>query len=115
MLLNEKKEHLEKYRSEKVKKYNSQKLREAITGMGDLKTLDLMLGHGFDINSKLEHGNTAAHISVSEGTHQMMLDLVGRGANVDNSNENGSTPLMVACELGKHEIVKSLVELGASL
>ena len=70
--------------------------------MGDLKTLDLMLGHGFDINSKLERGNTAIHIAVEEGTHQMVLDLVGRAANVDISNENGSTPLMVACELGKH-------------
>lgn len=83
--------------------------------MGDLKTLDLMLKHGFDINSQLDHGNTAIHIAVSEGTHQMVLDLVGRAASVDISNDNGSTPLMLACELGKHEVVKSLVELGASL
>ncbi len=70
MVPDEKKSHLEKYRSERVIIITTQKLREAVTGLGDTKLLDLMLGHGFDINSTSfsSSGNTPLHLVITEGT-----------------------------------------------
>ena len=88
-----------------------------------LRTMQLLLDHGSDVNARASDGATPLHHSsfrgIGRGSYGDMGILEGtrllleHGADIDAENNEGQTPLDVALAFGRHKMVKFLLEHGA--
>jgi ankyrin repeat protein len=69
-----------------------------------VKTLDMLLEAGADINAHSDRGYTALHYAASYGSHHTAKLLLERGADLNAQNKQGQTPLHLAAD--------TIVEMG---
>ncbi len=70
---------------------------------------------GADLNLKNEQGDTALHLAVSEGRHEMVSWLLKSGADVNPRDGLSRTPLHLAAQTGDTDLVAMLLAHGADL
>ncbi|MBP5232300.1 MAG: ankyrin repeat domain-containing protein, partial [Planctomycetes bacterium] len=79
-----------------------------------LRTIDLLIAHGADVNRQDYKGNTALHYAAMRYHPPLFAKLLAAGAQIDVPNHGGWTPLMWAAEEpGGAQAVARLLELGA--
>lgn len=61
-----------------------------------IRTIDIMLEHGFDVNATDRGGRTALHGAALQGYDEVVAALVERGADLALADEDGFTPLDTA-------------------
>ncbi|MFP3033635.1 MAG: ankyrin repeat domain-containing protein [Wolbachia sp.] len=90
--------------------------RTALHYAVEVKTVELLVEKGVNVNAADARGYTALHLAVTEKRLETVRELIKSGANV-NAEEYGNkcTPLHLACMVGKVEIVKELVEARAEI
>ena len=77
-------------------------------GSGRLKTVDLLLSKGVDVNQKWGHnGDAALHVAVAHDRIQIVPLLIRHGANVDSANYLGETPLKLSCNEAMRKLLRS--------
>ena len=59
----------------------------------DVKTAELCLDHGADVNSKKCNETTALHLTATKGNLEMAELLISRGAGVNMKDGDSKTPL----------------------
>ncbi|CCX10138.1 Similar to Ankyrin repeat domain-containing protein 50; acc. no. Q9ULJ7 [Pyronema omphalodes CBS 100304] len=84
---------------------------------GHLKTVELLLERGAEVDSKDKNGRTPLSFAAKAyGSFETVKLLLERGAEVDSKNKNGRTPLSFAAnEYGSLETVQLLLERGAEI
>ena len=60
-----------------------------------------LVGCGVSVNQKGEHGYTALHEAVEQGSYWSALYLIKMGADLSTTNDFGQTPLDLLPETGK--------------
>ena len=78
----------------------------------DLKTVEMLIKQGANVNARDENGNTPLHWAAFKKNIPVVKLLITQGADVNAQDERGITPLFLTDDL---EIVKALVEKGASV
>nr|XP_010925144.1 LOW QUALITY PROTEIN: potassium channel AKT1-like [Elaeis guineensis] len=74
-----------------------------------LELLKDIIRHGGDVTLPKKDGNTALHLAVCEGNHQIVEFLLKQGADIDKPNYHGWTPRNLAEQQG-HEEIQALFE-----
>ncbi|EHA8589711.1 putative Potassium channel AKT1 [Cocos nucifera] len=74
-----------------------------------LELLKEIIRHRGDVTLPNKDGNTALHLAVCEGNHQMVEFLLKQGADIDKPNHHGWTPRNLAEQQG-HEEIQALFE-----
>ncbi len=82
---------------------------------GGLGTVEILLAEGTDINSRDNHGQTAAHIAILWDRRAMLDRLVPRGLSLEITNHSGLTPLMCAAKHLEPDMATALLRLGADI
>lgn len=87
-----------------------------------IKTLELLLRHGADVNTKIYDGETILNyaaifspLNFTEMEQRLIDVLIGAGADVNTANDWGHTPLMSWASIGKESTVKTLLIAGADI
>ncbi|EFJ08060.1 hypothetical protein SELMODRAFT_451407 [Selaginella moellendorffii] len=83
-----------------VENLRGQTLLQQACQVGDLSTVELLLQHGAQVNTKDGIGRTPLHFCVECGRNLCAKLLLSRGANPAAVDRAGKTPLEVAMELG---------------
>jgi ankyrin repeat protein len=65
-------------------------------------SLNLLLEHGADINTRFSDSSTLLHIVAINGSAEDVCVLLGHGAEVDATDEKAWTPLHVATRNRTH-------------
>lgn len=68
---------------------------------------------GLSINARSQHGRTALHLAVQDGSHQMVQYFLAFGADVNVHDSRGMTPLHYAAENDNVALLDALVRGGA--
>jgi len=85
------------------------------SGSGDLKTVELLVQSGVDINSKFGfYGASGMHNASSQGHLKLVEWFINNGVGVDVVDNFGSTPLVWASYNGRKKIVELLLSEGAN-
>lgn len=63
-----------------------------------VKSLDMLLEAGADIDARCDLGYTALHWAASYGSHHAAKLLLERGADLNAQNKQGQTPLHLAAD-----------------
>ena len=82
---------------------------------GDLKTLQMLIEKGADVNVKDDDGMTPLSIAVWLAHKEDVHFLLENGADVNAKDSDGRTPLTHATANGHAEITKFLIEKGADV
>ena len=61
--------------------------------ISDIKTAELCLDHGVDVNTRKSKETTPLHIAASKGNLKMAELLISRGAGVDLKDGDSKAPL----------------------
>ncbi len=89
------------------------KLLHIAASRGDLRSVDLLLLGGAEIDSITGRGETALHLASAEG-HKLIVQALRRvKADPSLSNHRGDTPLHVAMVNKHFDCVRQLLWLGA--
>jgi len=78
---------------------------------GNLETLELLLQHGANINTRDQDGRTPLALATMEGKTEVVRLLIRNGADVNTVNVRGNTPLIHSRST---EISQLLLEAGAT-
>ncbi|XP_078375252.1 uncharacterized protein LOC144658662 isoform X2 [Oculina patagonica] len=81
----------------------------------DVKTADLCLYHGFDVNTRKTKETTPLHIAATKGNLEMAELLISRGAGVNIKDGDSKTPLHRASQFNQTKLISILVEKGAKV
>ena len=82
---------------------------------GQTPTVNLLLKHGASVKAKGDECETALHLSVTNGHHDVTRILLNHGAEVDALDENACTPLMFASMSDQPHCVNELLLAGADV
>lgn len=96
---------------------------------GDLPKVQKVLKRGADPNGfKNRHGCSLLFVASSQGSTQIVRELLAAGAHVNEVNEDGTTPLLAACNMprcfammaahdgkGPLDMLKALLDEGADV
>lgn len=77
---------------------------------GDIKTAEILIKHGANINAREPHGDTPLHYAMTAflGSNEAISYLLKNGAKKDAKNNNGKTPSDYARKGGHPERIKLL-------
>lgn len=81
----------------------------------DIKTAELCLDNGADVDSLKCNSVTALHLAASKGNLEMADFLISRGAGVNMKDEDSKTPLHRAALFNQFKLIEFLVGKGAKL
>ncbi|MBN1507520.1 MAG: ankyrin repeat domain-containing protein [Sedimentisphaerales bacterium] len=92
----------------------------------DIRSIELLISHGADVNARDWHGHTPLHhVAARQTTHSNLYwtpsskdtvaALIGHGAQIDAKDRYGRTPLHYALRSGDEDVVRLLVASGASV
>jgi hypothetical protein len=73
-----------------------------------IQVIDLLVGHGADVNAKARFAITPLHDAAYLGTAAVIRKLRACGANISAQNEDGKTPLDLAKKFGESENIQAL-------
>ncbi len=83
---------------------------------GDITSMEILIEHGADINSKDSRGNTALSRALREGNRRVTSFLLDQeGVSFEERNNLGIAPIHYAAFQGDLEAVKKMVALGADV
>jgi|GEM_PF-4048191 len=83
---------------------------------GSLKTIELLLKKGADIEGRnMSDGARPLLLAAEGGRSEIVEFLIAKGAKIDAVAADGVTPLRGAAGLGKTEVVKILLDAGANI
>ncbi|MDA8085716.1 MAG: ankyrin repeat domain-containing protein, partial [Nitrospiraceae bacterium] len=82
---------------------------------GYLKSVEVLIKQGADVNAKNNNGYTPLHRAAEFGHKDVAQTLIAHGADVNAKDNNGDTPLHEAAEGGQADIVKLLIAHGADI
>ena len=83
---------------------------------GDLKTVQILISNGANINDTTKNGSNAAHICCEDKQRfQVLKYLLMRGLNINAKDSNGKTPLFIACEKQNIEAIIYLFDRKTEL
>jgi len=82
-------------------------------GVDDRDTLDLLMQHGAEIDTKDQSGVTPLQIAIGDGRRLLTKRLIDLGADVNVRDDGGRTPLAIAIEKGDRHIIDLLERFGA--
>ncbi|KJZ68346.1 hypothetical protein HIM_12262 [Hirsutella minnesotensis 3608] len=88
---------------------DARSLLMSVIARGQIETLNLLLGNGFDVNSQDSFGTTPLHKAVIQGHIGAVKALIDHGADVLSADKHGNTPLLLASGYGKVQIVRRLL------
>ncbi|MBA8667685.1 tetratricopeptide repeat protein [Holosporaceae bacterium 'Namur'] len=75
----------------------------------DIKTIEILLIEGIDINAKNNFGYTALHYSSSRNTDPKVSEfLISKGADIEVTNNNGDIPLFLAIKFKNDSVAMVL-------
>ena len=92
-------------------------LHITILWSNSLKTVQLLIQHGADLEKQTTGGQTALFIAIFTDQLEMATILIENGANVNfiNFNADGQSPLHLAAKKNHPELTKMLIEFGAEV
>ncbi len=91
--------------------YGDTCLHHAAEG-GNIKIIQYLLDHGFDVNTKSITGALAIHHASFNGYLEVIKYFISVGVDINAKNRYGWSNLHLASQSGKLEIVKYFVENG---
>lgn len=101
-----------------IDKTSTQKQRTPLhyaARFGHIKSVEILLRMGADINAVTKKGLTALIYAAKHGDFDMMKFLLDRGADVNLADINGRSALLHAVNHGQHECVRLLLDYGADI
>ncbi len=81
----------------------------------DLRTVQLLLNLGAEVNVQNEFGDTPLQIACHSGYKDIATELIKHGALLNSRNEFGETALFKVCKDGNSSIAKLLITHGADV
>ena len=82
---------------------------------GDLKTIEYLISHGANIESKDKYGFTPLHIASIHNYLPIVEYLVSHGANIESKENNGASSLHYASQKDYLSIVEYLISHGSCI
>ncbi len=79
------------------------------TGIGDIKTLKLVISHGADVNRVPKGGSAAVMVAAEHEKPEALQLLISEGAILNLVDSEGNTPLIVAAQNGRTAAAKILL------
>jgi ankyrin repeat protein len=83
--------------------------------VNDLPLIDLLLGHGADINEASDTGRSVLMYAVQSTKPATISHLLENGANPNAQNNNGESPLMLAINYQPLTVLGDLLDHGAQI
>ena len=80
---------------------------------GDIRTLDRMLGAGYDIDKRDGYSQTALMRAAHSGQRDAVEWLIARGAELNHTAKFGLSALMLAVIAGHPQVARMLAKAGA--
>ena len=87
--------------------------KRSIIGETSLKTIDLLISNGANINAKDFGDNTPLYVAAGSADKNVVEHLIEKKANVNVLNDIGKSPLFSASTTNTGEIVNILLEAGS--
>ena len=88
----------------------------AAAGRGDLKTLEVLLQGGADVNTEVRGGWTPLLIALQQDRDQVVKTLLGqKNLNLQAQTPNGMNAVMIAVWRERGDLVPDLVQRGAKI
>lgn len=81
--------------------------------LGDVDSLRIFLGAGFDLNLQNENGQSLLHLAIISKQVKVVEALIEVGANIDITDDNKVSPLMLAAKNADSEVVSLLLKHNA--
>lgn len=103
------------YATPAEKAWHEQKALMEAAALGDLETIDTLVGAGVDLDARDEEGGTAVMAAIEEERPRAVKMLLDDGAKVNSADLEGRTALMVAAKKGSANMLKLLVQRGADI
>ena len=94
---------------------NSGTLLSWAAGKGDMKTVELVVSRGADVNAQDEYYGNALQAASVEGQEKVVEILVRRGADVNAQGGDPGNALYAASAAGHKKVVEILVNHGADV
>lgn len=78
--------------------------------------VQLLLGSGVEVNTVSgDRGNTALMDAASDGSVDILTDLIDAGADLEQQSKNGQTALILSTGNGRKEVAEVLIRAGADV
>ncbi|XP_068755474.1 transient receptor potential cation channel subfamily A member 1-like [Montipora capricornis] len=90
-------------------------LHLAVLNLNDVKTVELCLDSGADVNILTSNSVTPLHLAASKGNIEVADFLISRGANVHIKDGDSKTPLHMAAIFNQTRLIEFLLEREAKL
>ncbi|VDI55515.1 Hypothetical predicted protein [Mytilus galloprovincialis] len=82
---------------------------------GHLRTVEILLDKGANINQTNKNGETPIYTACFGGHYSLVKLLIGKHADINKRNKYNRTPLYVSCLSGHERIAHFLIDEGANV
>ncbi len=82
---------------------------------GNVRLVQLLLGHGFEINARNVRGETPLHVALLTGKTEAAMLLIRQGADINAPNQRKETPLHYAVRFANQTVMNQLIKSKCSI
>jgi len=86
-----------------------------VASQGRVKTINLLLSHGYSINCADDSGRTPLSWAAEHGNIEVAKLLIRKGAYLEQKDLAGNSPISWAARCGEHQMVGILAEAGVKV